>query len=147
LAQISVPQNLIEGFRKCGVFPLNHYPIKVIEEDPQCGTSTGKETTHSNSTIAIPAPDHDLLDLSDETRKKIERRYEEGYDLPDPLYEKWLSYEHPDSIGSVFRGSISSLVPDAQILSPIPISDDQAEIPVNSNAVKDSSLLGQSASS
>jgi len=96
---------LIAGFRKCGVFPLNCISIKVIEKDPQCGTSTGKETTpHSNSTNATPAPDHDLLNLSDETRKRFERRYEEGYDLPDP---KWLSYEYPDSISSVFRGLLA----------------------------------------
>jgi len=49
------PQNLIAGFRKCSVLPLNCNAIKVIEEDPQCSTSTGKETTHSNSTNAIPA--------------------------------------------------------------------------------------------
>jgi len=37
----------------------------------------------------------DILKLSDDQVKLFERRYREGYDLPDPVYFKWLRINHP----------------------------------------------------
>jgi len=31
-----------------------------------------------------------MTPLTDELKMKLERRRSEGYDLPDPLYQKWV---------------------------------------------------------
>jgi len=44
------------------------------------------------STVNI---ENEMLNLSHEQVQLFEKRYEEGYDLPDPVYLKWLEITHP----------------------------------------------------
>jgi len=138
-------QNLIAGFKNCGVHPFNRSAIQIIDE-----TQHGKHTngysnapvpnntemprSATNSPLAcntsvpdnVPVPSTNensaqlhlqecIPEISDELRKKFERRYKEGYDLPDPVYRQWLEVTHPTSISNLF--------PDAQVLIPLQISD------------------------
>ena len=55
----------------------------------------------------------------------FQRRFEEGYDLYDPLYQKWLELEHPEVATSYnSESSILSLFPEAPIVNPVEIIDD-----------------------
>jgi len=132
-------QNLIAGFKNCGVYPFNRAAIQIVEEAQGGkhgnGNATAK-TSSNNSPVpevleGAPVPDDapvpstnehstqpclqgNIPEISDDLRRKFERRFDEGYDLPDPLYQKWLEVAHP--------GPISSLFPDAQALTPLQIS-------------------------
>ena len=55
----------------------------------------------------------------------FQQRFEKGYDLYDPLYQKWLELEHPETSTSHHSGSsILNLFPKAPIVNPVEIIDD-----------------------
>jgi len=115
-----LPHNLISGFKNCGVYPFDSTAIKTADE-PQPDTyqsdasepgNSANPTVSTNLEQSFPS----LFEITDELRKKFERRRSEGYDLPDPLYQKWLDTNYPESV------SICEHFPDAHVLSPVPIS-------------------------
>ena len=127
--------NLIAGFKNCGVHPFNRSAIEVLDDncvnEPRV---TIVESSNSNATIAgeqlqhseNPGPpiefEEDLSEILTETmRLKFERRYKEGYDLPDPLYQKWLKITHPESVDN---GTLADIFSDIPPLSPVQITDD-----------------------
>ena len=71
-------------------------------------TATDVEVNHNNeeeSELCLSEQcDHEeqtLVDLSErqfthEQEELCNRRYEEKYDVPDPIYLKWLKINHPD---------------------------------------------------
>jgi len=113
------PHNLISGFKNCGVHPFDRTAIKIVDDEPQPDIYQSDAPEPGNSTNqtdleqsnAIPS----LPEITDELRKKFERRRSEGYDLPDPLYQKWLDTNYPESICEHF--------PDVHVLNPVPISE------------------------
>ena len=55
-------------------------------------TSTDETSdTLSHSSISIDALSADMVEL-------FKRRYEEGFDLPDPVYQEWLKLHYPESL-------------------------------------------------
>lgn len=101
--------NLIAGFKNCGVHPFNRSAIEVLDDDDD--DQSRVTSSNSNATITAeqqiqhsenPGPpiefEQDLI--TESMRSKFEKRYEEGYDLPDPLYQKWLRITHPESVDS-----------------------------------------------
>ena len=116
------PANAMAGFRKAGVFPFNRKAINVHCPDttPPVAGETDKERTLSevdcvpsivNDTTAATltassiatasvAPSTKLTksDFSDEQIAQYERRFEEGYDLPDPEYLQWLEENHSEAL-------------------------------------------------
>ena len=66
-------------------------------------------------------------------RLKFERRYEEGYDLPDPLYQKWLKITHPESVDN---GTLADVFSDIPPLSPVQITDDSHSTLLNPSEVE-----------
>ena len=123
-------QNLISGFKKCGIYPFDHTAIEIIDDSP---TEPSNHTeTISNHSPTEPANNNELANSSfllataDENKSiteamasKFERRLEEGYDLPDPMYQKWLAINHPEvNKYNTPHGSlvIFFLMPQLQIL-------------------------------
>ena len=116
-----VPQNIISGFRTCGVYPYK--PTAILDHDPcvpqsnpqqesddipvnhDDGSSEDIENSEESNRQASNNADETSnwnfsmilpSSLSDESH--FERRYEEGYDLHDPEYEAWLNVHHPEAL-------------------------------------------------
>ena len=100
------------GFRRSGIYPFNPDAI-----DYGMATDTDVEVNHNNeeeSELCLSEQcDHEeqtLVDLSEqqfthEQEELFNKRYDEKYDVPDPIYLKWLKINHPESH------------PDAQVCS------------------------------
>ena len=69
---VLLPRNL--------VIPQARKFLKLRKAAPVRGTVNGENET---------------LNLSHEQVQLFEKQYKEGYDLPDPLYLKWLKINHP----------------------------------------------------
>ena len=69
-----VPSVICSGFKCSGIYSFNPQAIDY-------GVVVEKSTAQEN---------FKAMDLSHEQIQLFERRYDEGYDLPDPVYLKWL---------------------------------------------------------
>jgi len=111
-----IPHNLISGFKNYDVYPFD----RKTAHEPQSDTHQSDALEPGNSTNPTVSTDLEqpfpLLEITDELRKKFERRKSEGYDLPDPLYQKWLDTNYPESV------SICEHFPDGHVSSPVSIS-------------------------
>ena len=122
------PLNILSGFKKCGIHPLNPgevsdrqlAPSKAVtySSQPEClpkpEASTVSETSEvhksaptkslhgSTSTQCSSNGSHKLFTL--EQHKLFQRRFEDGYDLKDTEYTTWLKICHPE-IGSPHASS------------------------------------------
>ena len=95
------PTVICAGFRRCGVYPFNPQAI-------DCSISTDNpEATLTRPSDQQPEKENDLMENGDENtvtefsveqEERFRERFEEGYDLIDPEYLRWLEINHPDSI-------------------------------------------------
>ena len=76
--------NILSGFRKTGIFPFN--PGEISD----CMLAPSKSVCKAASK---PLFSQEKLEL-------FEKRYEEGYDMPDPEYSEWCKSTHPDTSSS-----------------------------------------------
>ena len=81
------PLNILSGFKKCGIHPLN--PGEV--NDRQLAPSKALRAEKSQ-----PDKEPDNL-FTREQESLYKRRFEEGYDVHDPSYIAWLRINHPDT--------------------------------------------------
>jgi hypothetical protein len=88
------PVNVMSGFKKCGIYPLNPGEIS----DRQLAPS--RAVVHSKSD-----PQLCTSQFTPEQIALFQTRYEEGFDLEDSEYAKWLRTYHPEDGGSVVSGS------------------------------------------
>ena len=102
------PLNVMSGFKKCGIFPLNPSEITDRQIAPSKAVhyqtaakkvDTDGVTVNSNSPLFSP-----------EKQALYRKRYEEGYDVDDPGYIAWLKINHPADVSSICTGSSSSSV-------------------------------------
>ena len=161
-------QNLISGFKKCGIYPFDRAAIEIIDDSPTepsnhtetISNHSPTEPTHKDKTISgysptepahndetisgysptEPANNNELasssflLATADENESiteamasKFERRFEEGYDLPDPMYQKWLAINHPEvNKYNTPHGSLVNFFPDASTPDPAIIVEDDS---------------------
>ena len=82
------PLNILSGFKKCGIHPLN--PGEIC--DRQCAPS--KAVTPS------PNEPSDCSPFTPEKAAQFRKYYEEGYDVENPEYRAWLRINHPDDCNS-----------------------------------------------
>jgi hypothetical protein len=92
-AQSITPMNILSGFKKSGISPLNPSeasdrmlaPAKVFKpsSDVSCASS-------SSASLTSPT-------FSDEQIALYEKRFREGYNVHDPQYELWVKETHPGS--------------------------------------------------
>ena len=94
--------------------------LPTLREPPNTNPPDSRHNTSINSrdeSKDIPSSSnvnsdpiiHDELNFPAEKISLFERRYEEGYNVADPEYEKWLKHYHPSDSHS---GDCASLYPD-----------------------------------
>ena len=91
--QSMTPMNILSGFKKCGVYPLN--PGEVSDRMLAPSKSVNKPAQIDSSP------------RSEELVKVYEKRFEEGYDLFDPDYIGWLKEKHPEAAAKSSTTSVS----------------------------------------
>ena len=77
------PVNICSGFRKCGIYPYDQNAIK-------CGVTPQNPDTPDESSVSTESE----MVFTEEERL-YQTRYEEGYNLFDGKYMKWLKQNHP----------------------------------------------------
>ena len=98
--------NVMAGFKKCGIFPLN--PSEVTDRQVAPSKLFKQQSTVSDSTASENPTDDPLF--SPDKVELYKKRYEEGYDVDDPDYLAWLKINHPTEVSSTTTKSSSSLV-------------------------------------
>ena len=139
------PNNLISGFKKCGVYPFNREAIEVLYDDVAMAVlqvSNDKEQpclSNNNSSFHNHLLDHQEShnhssnnedtddEITDEMIIKFKRRYEEGYNMDDPIYQQWLEANNLVSSHSTASISTNNSVidnfSDVPVLSPVAVTD------------------------
>ena len=91
--QSFTPVNIMSGFRKCGIYPLNPAAVKDRQTNASKVFRSHKpEAETSSDTTSEPSlftPEQEVLYAK------------EGYDLLDPAYVAWLKINHPEVALSV----------------------------------------------
>ena len=98
--QAITPVNIMSGFKKCGVYPLNP------------GEVTDRQIAPSTLYSSEPA----VKDTVTPTCELYRKRYEEGYDIPDKDYLRWLHENNlklPTSFDIHTMGTSGSSVPES----------------------------------
>ena len=86
--------NIMSGFKKCGIYPIN--PSEIT--DRQIAPSKAVCYQAGAETDAGDVPASPLFSPEEEDLYK--KRYEEGYNIDDPNYIAWLKINHPTSVSS-----------------------------------------------
>ena len=95
------PATICSGFRRCGAYPLNPDAIdcSVSVVHPEASLQQVNEGADGqNDGSSNLELDDGQSSLSSEKAALFEHRFEEGYDLPDDEYMKWLRHAHPESV-------------------------------------------------
>ena len=105
------PSNICSGFKKCGIYPFNPNAIKcdLVASSDVNNDGCGGENDDAGSASDGDEGDN-LPNESEFSADKVElfqRRHEEGYDLYDPEYIRWLELHHPADV----QHNHSNLVP------------------------------------
>ena len=87
-----IPNNIMGGFRKTGIFPINPgtvddkmlSPSKAFVEQNPMLEQEAPVSPSSSATVT----EFSVFTL--EQQQQYEERYQEGYDVPDPEYEVWF---------------------------------------------------------
>ena len=107
-----MPANIISGFKTCGIYPFN--PRAVLDHDPTSENSEEDDSVPMADKISL----HSTKETTPATNFTAEenilftRRYENGYDIPDPRYVQWMEQNHPED-------RLLDLFPDATPLEPL----------------------------
>jgi hypothetical protein len=135
------PLNIMSGFKKTGVYPIN--PSAVT--DRQIAPSKPFQPLAAESSPDDSASDNPTLFSPDQV-ELYKKRYEEGYDLDDASYTAWLKINHPTEVCSVTTKSSTasgtSKVSNGDVLSeifalpcPVPKTGNKRKPALNANAV------------
>ena len=122
------PVNVMSGFRKCGIYPLNP------------GEISDRQLVPSNAFVK-PASDlksvSKIDELTPEQENLYQKRHEEGYDVDDPKYSQWLKTknlqgpdDHSDKI-SISESAKESSTPS--IVSTCAPDSDHASLTASSS--------------
>ena len=108
--QSVMPLNILSGFKKCVIYPINPGEISDRLLAPSKGV---RPSTQSSSTESF-TPEQQVL---------YQKRYKEGYDIADPGYTEWLKIHHPSSSQSTTSTTDSIVLsesPKAPLLLMLP---------------------------
>ena len=103
------PVNIMKGFKKTGIWPINPGEVTDRQIIPSKALSSKKTPEPSNPTTHDTENQQSPL-FSPELEKLYQKRFEERYDLQDPGYIAWLKINHPElnTSGSVTLSDTSS---------------------------------------
>ena len=126
------PVNIMKGFKKTGIWPINPGEVTDRQIIPSKALSSKKTPEPSSPTTHDTVTENQQSPLfSPELEKLYQKRFEEKYDLQDPDYIAWLKINHPElnTSGSVTLSdtsseklsltSSSSKAPESDILSEV----------------------------
>ena len=86
------PATICSGFRRCGVYPLNpdaiDCTVSVINSEASLQQVNKDANSQSDDTSDLQQLNDTQLSISPEKAALFQRRFEEGYDLPDDEYMK-----------------------------------------------------------
>ena len=114
--QAMIPRTIMSGFRATGVYPFNRRAISIPGVEGSIGTPTAKlayqqgikylpfHSPHqANLNLISQSPmEHcaseqppnkqtfENINFTEDENRLFEKRYEEGYDLPDTRYQAWV---------------------------------------------------------
>ena len=105
--QSHTPLNVMSGFKKSGIFPLN--PSEVTDRQIAPSKLFQQQSTKSSQDVGSEIPTSTSKDplFSPDKVALYKKRYEEGYDLEDPGYVAWLKINHPTEVCSIATKSSS----------------------------------------
>ena len=104
------PNNIMGGFRKTGIFPINPGAVDDKMLSPSKAFVEQKPMLEQEAPVS-PSSSETATEFSVftlEQQQHYEERYQEGYDVPDPEYEAWLKITHPIDSRSAVGSSTSS---------------------------------------
>ena len=94
------PATICSVFRKCGVYPLNPDAIDwlLLTLKLACNKWIKRQIVTVTMLVANLQQLNDAqFSISPEKTAPFQWRFEEGYNLPDDEWIKWLHHAHPDS--------------------------------------------------
>ena len=103
--QSMTPLNIMSGFRKCGIYPINPGEVSDRQLAPSKAVRPKNPSlSHSSSDFTLSSsadsqPEDKLLPsiFTKEQEALCQTRYEEGYDVYDCSYVTWLQLNHPEA--------------------------------------------------
>ena len=139
-------QNIVGGFRTTGVYPFNRSVLIPVKESRRISLAerTGLRFIPLYSPSCRKRAQVPVLSFSTEEIAKFQKRFEEGYDIPDERYDKWIEMYHPKSLaakshesdgsrlqfdGSLSQPSTSEGAEDSESDSPSHQSDSSLPLP------------------
>ena len=103
--QALTPLNIMGGFRKCGIYPLNPGAVTDRQLAPSHATTT---LTHSQSDFTLTKGTAQRF--SQEQVSLYKKRFEEAYNVYDPDYVMWLKENHPEAATQFISEPPSSVI-------------------------------------
>ena len=110
------PVTICSGFRRCGVYPLNpdviDCSISIVNPEAslhEVDEDASSQDNQSDDGMSDPQQcNNGQSSISPEKAALFQQRFEEGYDLPDDDYVKWLHETHPESITNQTASAIEN---------------------------------------
>ena len=103
------PMNIMKGFKKTGVWPINPGEVtdrQIAPSKALCVNYTPQHTPEPQNNQEQSSPLTPLF--SPEIEALYQKRYEEKYDIEDPGYVAWLKINHPElNVSGSFSDSSS----------------------------------------
>ena len=96
-----IPMVICAVFRRCGIYPFNPQVIdcSISTENPEASlTRPSDEQTETENGLMENGDENTVTEFSTEQEQRFQTRFEEGYDLMDSEYLRWLEINHPDSV-------------------------------------------------
>ncbi len=84
------PSNIVAGFKKCG--HSIRTPTDANEQSSNDSVATHSATLTRSTNMECPT--ETVEPLPPDKLQLFRKRFEEGYDIPDPEYDQWLNQTH-----------------------------------------------------
>jgi len=133
MVTVLFPNNLISGFRKCGVY-LNSEAIEILDdvapapqdaEQHDISIPQQQQSVPKGSQVHTSSDKQDAEKITDAMIAKFMQRYEKGYDLYDPIYQKGL--ETNNLVSTIPNSGVENFA-DVPVLNPLPVTDEENTI-------------------
>jgi len=89
--------NVMAGFKKCGIVPLNPSQVTDRQLMPSVGVKPKQKDVDPGAEKERPVSDASGPLFSPEKEVLYQKRFEEGYNVRDPDYITWVKINHPTS--------------------------------------------------